>query len=124
VVQADPKYRLSVRLDVRSFATSNHENVLHFLVEIRMNSAGQLELERAARTLETAQNRLWGTATPAPRMVYAGFIRDDGRLVCLIEATGFEVVQRLVRMALLPAGRIHELTHLTSSPTAQGRSAR
>jgi hypothetical protein len=89
----------------------------YFLVEIRMAGAGQLELERAARTLEAAQTRLRKTANPT-RTIIAGLTRDDGRVVCLLEATSLEMVQRLVRMALLSAVKIREVTHVTGRPIA------
>lgn len=82
----------------------------YFLVEIHMNGAGQPQLDRAARTLEVAKTRLPGSATTT-RTVAAALIGDDARLVCLIEATTVQVVQQLVALALLPAGRIREITH-------------
>ena len=82
-----------------------------FLVEIPMNDATPPELELAARTLDAAQARLRRTATRA-RTVIAGATHHDGRLVCLIEAPGVDVVRRLVAMALLPAGRIREITRV------------
>lgn len=76
-----------------------------------MNDAGRLELELAARTLDSAQARLRRGATAA-RTVLAGVTYLDGRLVCLIEAPSLEVVRRLVALALLPAGRIREITRV------------
>jgi hypothetical protein len=93
----------------------------YFLVEIRMSDAGQHELERVARTLEAAQTRLRRTAT-ATRTIVAGLTGDDGRLVCLIEATSLETVRRLVSMAFLPAARIREITHVTGTPVADPNS--
>jgi hypothetical protein len=93
----------------------------YFLVEIRMTDGGQLELELVARTLEAAQNRLRRTAT-ATRTIGAGLIPDDGRLVCLIEATSLETVRRLVSMAFLPAARIREITHVAGTPVADPNS--
>jgi hypothetical protein len=86
----------------------------HFLVEIRMNDAAQLE--RAARMLDAAQIRLRrrGTAT---RMIIAGRSPDDGQLVCFIEASDLETVRRLISMAFLPPGRIREITPVISSPS-------
>jgi hypothetical protein len=96
----------------------------YFLVEVRMSDAGQLDMERAARTLDAAQTRLLRTATPT-RTIVAGFTQDDGRLVCLIEATSPEAVRRLLTMALLPAGRIREITRLTlANPLAGSQLAR
>jgi hypothetical protein len=83
-----------------------------FLVEIHMNGAGQPELDRAIRTLEAAKARLPGTGTTT-RTVVAFLIGDDSRLVCIIEATTAEVVRRLVSLALLPAGRIREISHFS-----------
>ena len=84
----------------------------YFLVEVHMHDAGQLELERAVRMLEAARSRSTGTETPTPAIV-AGLSREDGRLVCLIEATSLESARRLVSVALLPAGRIREITPVT-----------
>jgi hypothetical protein len=86
----------------------------HFLVEIRMNDAAQLE--RAARMLDAAQIRLRRRAT-ATRTIIAGHSPDDGRLVCLIEATNLETVRRLISMAFLPPGRIREINRVTGSPS-------
>jgi hypothetical protein len=82
-----------------------------FLAEIPVNEATPPELELAARTLDAAQARLRRTATAA-RTVIAGATHQDGRLVCLVEAPSIDVVRRLVAMALLPAGRIREITHV------------
>jgi hypothetical protein len=86
-----------------------------FLIEIPMTEPGQVELERATRTLETAQARLRRSRT-ATRMLIAGITAEDGRLVCLIEAPGLETVRHLVSLALLPAGRIQEVKHLVRGP--------
>jgi hypothetical protein len=91
----------------------------YFLVEIHMSEAAQLE--RAARMLEAAQIRLLRRAT-ATRTIIAGHSADDGRLVCLIEATDLETVRRLISMAFLPSGRIREITHVTARPKAEPNS--
>ena len=83
-----------------------------FLVEIRMNEGGKVELERAAWTLEAAQNRLRLKAT-ATRTLMAGVVHEDGQLVWLIEAPSLEAVRRLVSLALLPRGRIREITEVS-----------
>jgi hypothetical protein len=88
-----------------------------FLVEIRMNEAGKVELERAVRTLEAAQTRLRLKAT-ATRTLTAGVVHDDGQLVCLIEAPSLEAVRRLVSLALLPRGRIREITEVSAEAMA------
>jgi hypothetical protein len=81
------------------------------LIEVHIADAGAPDLERAVRMLEAAQARTRGTAT-VTRTIIAGLSREDGRLVCLIEATSFESARRLVSVALLPPGRIREITHL------------
>jgi hypothetical protein len=88
------------------------DTMSYFLVEIRMVDAQELELERAARTLEAAQIRLRRTAI-ATRTVIVGLIREDQRLVYVFEAASLETVRFLVSMAFLPAGRIREITHVT-----------
>jgi hypothetical protein len=97
------------------------DTVPYFLVEIRMSEAEQLELERAARRLEAAHVRLASSATTT-RMIVAGVTPDDGRLVCLIQAPSLEAVQRLVGIALLPAGRIREVTHVVGAPITDTQS--
>ena len=92
----------------------------HFLIEVHLNNAGTLELERAVRMLEAAQSRIRGKATVAGTIV-AGFSREDGRLVCLIEATSLESARRLVSVALLPPGRIREITHLVGTHLLSSR---
>ena len=85
-----------------------------FLIEIHMADAGTLEVERAGRMLDGAQARMQGTAI-ATRTIIAGLSRGDGRLVCLIEARNFDAARQLVSLALLPSGRIREITHLTGT---------
>ena len=72
-----------------------------FLVEIHMADAGDRELERAVRMLNAAQTRLREAGTDT-RTIIAGLSREDGRLVCLIEAPSLESARRLVAVALLP----------------------
>jgi hypothetical protein len=84
----------------------------HYLVEVHMTNAGDPELERAVRMLEAAQDRLLDPATGA-RPIIAGISRADGRLICLIEATTLFAAQRVVAVALLPPGRIREVTRIT-----------
>jgi len=78
-----------------------------------MADAGAPELERAVRMLEAAQARPRGTAIVTRPII--GVSREDGRLVCLIEATSLESARRLVSVALLPPGRIREITHLAGT---------
>jgi hypothetical protein len=94
-----------------------------FLVEVHMADAGALELERAVRMLEAAQARMRGTE-PVGRTILAGVSRQDGRLVCLIEATGLDEARRLVTVALLPPGSIREITHLAGTHLLGGRYPR
>ncbi len=92
----------------------DHGAMPHFLVEVHITNAGDLELERAVRMLEDAQNRLRGQAT-VPRPIIAGISREDGRLICLIEATTLATARRTVAVALLPTGRIREIAHIPGS---------
>jgi hypothetical protein len=86
----------------------------HFLVEIRMKDAAQLE--RATQMLGASQIRLRRRAT-ATRTIIAGHSPNDGQLVCIIEATDLETVTRLISMAFLPPGRIREITSVIASPS-------
>lgn len=88
-----------------------------------MSAAGDVELERALRLLEAAQARMGGKAT-VTRTLMAGLSREDGRLICLIEATSIDAARRLVRLALLPPGRIREITHLARGPLLGSRDPR
>jgi len=92
----------------------DHGAMPHYLVEVHMTNAGDLELERAVRMLEAAQNRLQEVAT-ATRPIIAGISREDGRLICLIEATSLAAARRTVAVALLPPGRIREVAQITGS---------
>ena len=74
-----------------------------------MADASELELERAVRMLDAAITRM-PESTIATRTIIAGHSRDDGRLVCLIEAASLESARRLVSLALLPPGRLREIT--------------
>ena len=60
-----------------------------FLIEIHMADAGDRELERAVRMLNAAQTRMRGSGI-VTRATIAGLSREDGRLVCLIEAPSLE----------------------------------
>jgi choline dehydrogenase-like flavoprotein len=79
-----------------------------------MAGAGEQELKRAVRMLEAAQTRMQGSATVTPT-VTSGHSREDGRLVCLVEATNLEWARRLVSVAQLPPGRIRQITHLAGT---------
>ncbi len=81
-----------------------------YLIEIHMPDVGGREVERAVRMLDAAQIRMGGAAAGA-RTVMVGLDRQDGRLICLVEAPGLVSARRKVRMALLPGGRIREITH-------------
>jgi hypothetical protein len=88
----------------------------YFLVEIPIPQGGPSDSARAAEALRTAQSRLSGSAT-VPRALFAGISQQDGRLICLIEASAAHVARALVALALLPMGRIREI----SSPTCPAR---
>jgi len=107
-------YPLGVPRDVGNQCANDHWAMPHYLVDVHMADAGELELDRASRMLEAAQSRMRGTAT-VTRTIMAGLVREDGRLVFLIEATSLESARRLVSVALLPPGRIREITHLAGT---------
>jgi hypothetical protein len=83
----------------------------YFLVEIAIHEIDRIELERVTRTLRSAQSRARNSASGV-RALIAGVSRDDGRFVCLMEASSAQVVRGVVALAFLPAGRIREITHL------------
>jgi hypothetical protein len=92
----------------------------HFLVEIHMPDAGQLEIERVTQMLGAAQSRLRRAGT-LTRTIGAGVSREDDRLLYLIEARSPDSARRLLAVALLPAGRIREITLLTGRLLLRGR---
>jgi hypothetical protein len=94
----------------------------HFLVEVHLPNAGALELERAVRMLESAQGRL--REGVAGRSIVAGISREDGRLICLIEAATLASARRTLAVALLPPGRIREIAQITGSGLVRARDPR
>jgi hypothetical protein len=88
-----------------------------------MADAGAFELERATRMLVAAQSRMRGQATFA-RTLFVGLSREDGRLVYLVEAASLESARRMVSLALLPPGRIREITNLADAHLLGGRHPR
>ena len=86
-----------------------------YLTEVHLATASEHELERAVRMLGAAITRM-PESTTAARAILAGHSRDDGRLVCLIEAASPEAARRLVSLALLPPGRLREITQLSGPP--------
>ncbi len=96
----------------------DHVLMPHFLIEVHMSNADELELERAVRMLEAAQDRLRDGAGAPP--IIAGISRDDGRLLCLIEAANLAAARRTVAIALLPPGRIREVDQIAGSRLLDG----
>jgi hypothetical protein len=94
--------------------------VPYFLVEIYMSDAGLLVLERASRMLEAAQSRL-SKAGIVTRTIVAGHSREDDRLLYVIEAGSSDAARRLLSVALMPAGRIHEITLIAGGRLLAGR---
>jgi hypothetical protein len=88
-----------------------------------MADAGAFELERATRMLLAVQSRLRAHASFA-RTRFAGLSREDGRLVYLVEAASLESARRMVSLALLPPGRIREITNLADAQLLGGRHPR
>jgi hypothetical protein len=83
--------------------------VVHYLVEIHLANAGPLELERASGMLVAAEFRL-RRAGIITRTIVAGLTGEDQRLVFVIEAGSPETTRRLFAVALLPPGRVREIT--------------
>ena len=79
-----------------------------------MADASAFELQRATRMLVAAQSRMRGQASFA-RTMFAGLSREDGRLVYLVEAASLASARRMVSLALLPHGRIREITNLADA---------
>ena len=84
-----------------------------------MADASELELERAVWMLDAAITRM-PESTIATHTILAGHSRDDSRLVCLIEAANLESARRLVSLALLPPGRLREITPLEGTQLLGG----
>ena len=98
----------------RGRGASDHEAVSDFLIEIHMADAGELELERAMRMLAAAQARMRGSTT-VTHILMTGLSRADARLICLVEAASLDSARRLVTLALLPPGRVREITHVAGT---------
>jgi hypothetical protein len=81
-----------------------------FVIEIHMADTGDREFDRAVRLLHAAQTRLQEARTDTPTTV-VGLRREDGHLVCLVDAPDVGSARRLVGVALLPGGRAREITH-------------
>ena len=92
----------------------------HFVVEIYIADAGHLVLKRASRMLEAAQFRL-RTAGTVTRTIMASHSREDDRLLYVIEAGNPDAVRRLFAVALMPAGRIREITLIASGRLSAAR---
>jgi len=88
-----------------------------------MADAGAFELERATRMLVAAQSRMRGQAAFA-RTIFAGLSREDRRLVYLVELGSLDSARRMMSLALLPPGRIREITDLTNAHLFGGRHPR
>jgi hypothetical protein len=86
-----------------------------FLIEIHLADAEDSEFDRAVRLLNAAQTRLLQAGTNT-RTTIVGLSREDRRLVCLVDAPDLESARRLVGVALLPGGRIREITSLADRP--------
>ena len=82
-----------------------------YLIEVHMADASDRDLERAARMLDAATTRM-PESPIAVRTFLTGHDRDDGGLVCLIEAASMESARRFMSLALLPPGRLREITRL------------
>jgi hypothetical protein len=94
-----------------------------YLIEVHMSDAGAFELERATRMLVAAQSRMRRQATFG-RTMFAGLSREDGRLVYLVEAGSLESARRMLSLALLPPGRIREITNVANAHLLRGRHPR
>jgi hypothetical protein len=94
-----------------------------YLIEVHIPDAGGFELERATRMLSAAQSRMRGQASVA-RTMFAGLSREDDRLVYLVEAVSLDSARRMVSLALLPSGRIREITNLADAQLLAGRHPR
>ena len=108
-------------------APAHHATMPTFLIEIHLGDAEDREFDRAVRLLRAAQTRLLEAGTNT-RTTIVGLSREDGRLVCLVDAPSLESARRLVGVALLPGGRIREITTvaearlLGSHPRSDARS--
>ena len=105
----------------RSLYSDEPGAMSYFLVEIPVPQSDSVDIARAVRTLEAAQSRL-SDGEIVVRPLVAGVTSDDGRLVCLMEAEAVEGVRSLVALALLPAGRIREVSCLALRGGAVGNS--
>lgn len=97
---------------------NHNRDMPQFIVEIRLPGVAGPEMARVARVLSSANARLGHVA----RVVTASVGYDDGRLVCTVAAANAEAVRHLISTALLPSGRIGEITTLLGPDAAQNEA--
>ena len=85
---------------------NQNRDMPQYIVEIRLPGVGRPDVSRVARLLNSANARLGHVA----RVVTASVGRNDARLVCTVKAPNAEAVRQLISTALLPSGRIDEIT--------------
>jgi hypothetical protein len=98
----------------QALSTGDDRDMPIYLIEVQLANASEVDLERAVRMLDAAMSRMPDSTNQA-RTITAGHTRDDGRLVCLIEAASADAARRLLGVALLPGGRIREITLLAGT---------
>lgn len=89
---------------------STHRKTSKYLAEIRWSGQNTRDLEWIGRSLDAACRRLRGA--DRPKVIGAGYIPEERRLVCVVRAANGEVVRRLFEIALLPSARILDVVEV------------
>ncbi len=79
-----------------------------YLAEMRLRVEAGADLSWIRRSLDAACRRLTARSS-CLQILSVVHIPDDGRLSCVVIASGREQVQRLFEIALLPSARVQEV---------------
>ena len=78
------------------------------MAEVKLRVEAGRDISWIRQSLDAACRRVDG-ASPGLKILSAVHIPDDGRLSCIVTATGLEDVLRLFEIALLPSARVLEV---------------
>ena len=81
------------------------------MAEVKLRVEAGRDLSWIRQSLDAACRRVDG-ASPGLKILSAVHIPDDGRLSCIVTATGLEDVLRLFEIALLPSARVLEVVNV------------
>ncbi len=81
---------------------------MNYIAEVRLRVDPGTDLSWIRQSLDAACRRIDG-AGPGLKILSAVHVMDDGRLSCIVTASGRKDVQRLFEIALLPSARVLEV---------------